>query len=74
VSGDIEQIALLMFASTRNGKTVGGGRVMLVNEFLADDLRGSLFQASGQASRSRKLPPFVRFSLSQRFGRNCDRS
>ena|SRR5437870_5650926 len=38
----IEQIAILMFASTQNIKTLGGGRVVLVGEFLRDifsDLR-----------------------------------
>lgn len=31
---DIEQIALLVFASTANRKTLGGGRIMLVDELL----------------------------------------
>jgi hypothetical protein len=38
----IDQLALLMFASTRNIQTLGGGRIVLVGEFLLDiftDLR-----------------------------------
>lgn len=33
---DIEQIAVLVFASKTNHKTLGGGTLMLINEVLAD--------------------------------------
>jgi len=35
---DIEQIALLVFASTRNRTALGGGRLMIVDEFIRDIL------------------------------------
>lgn len=34
VPSEIEQVAVLMFASTRNVKSIGGGRVLLVSELL----------------------------------------
>jgi hypothetical protein len=32
---DVEQIALLVFASTKNQKTLGGGRIVHISEFLS---------------------------------------
>lgn len=35
---EIEQIALLVFASTANRKTLGGGRILILDQFLAEIL------------------------------------
>ena len=36
VPNDIDQIALLLFASKKNRSTLGGGRIMLVSELMVD--------------------------------------
>jgi hypothetical protein len=46
---EIEQVALFVYASNANHKTVGGGRVMIANELLAEiisDLKSKSINAS----------------------------
>ena len=56
---DIEQIALLVFASNTNHKTVGGGKLLILNDFLDTILQG-LAETSIQRSAIPEQLPILR--------------
>ena len=56
VPHEIEQIAVLVFASRKNYPTIGGGRVMILDEFLAEILKGLSGVAMDRAAVPEQLP------------------
>ena len=56
IPDDIEQIALLVFASKKNHPTLGGGRVMILDEFLDQILKGLANTAIDSSAVPEQLP------------------
>jgi hypothetical protein len=69
----IEQVAILMFASTRNVKTLGGGRVILVGEFLSAIFRELRSKHPAKQAVPENLPPNQGPSLAMTHCRNTRR-
>ena len=53
---EIEQIALLVFASTANRKVLGGGRIMILDEFLGEILAGLADSTIASSAVPEQLP------------------
>ena len=53
---EIEQIALLVFASTKNHPTLGGGRIMILDELLAQILDGLANTGIAKSAVPEQLP------------------
>jgi hypothetical protein len=53
---NIEQIALLVFASTVNKKTLGGGRIMILDQFLSEILTGLADSTIASSAVPEQLP------------------
>lgn len=53
---NIDQIALLVFASATNHPTLGGGRVMILDEFLAEILKGLAETGVAKSAVPEQLP------------------
>jgi hypothetical protein len=56
VPDSIEQIALLVFASTTNRKTLGGGRIMILDQFLSEILTGLAESTIASSAVPEQLP------------------
>lgn len=56
IPDEIEQIALLVFASTKNHSTLGGGRLMILDELLAEILDGLAKTGIAKSAVPEQLP------------------
>ena len=56
IPNKIEQIALFVFASTKNRQSVGGGRIMTVDQFLYDAMKEISKRGMTKAQVSEQLP------------------